>query len=758
MLPILPSAAAHRRRALSDPALPGSAPPGAEALLAGLNPEQRCAVETVEGPLLVLAGAGSGKTRVLVHRIAYLIGACGIPAESILAVTFTNKAAGEMRERVEKLLGPDAAGIWVSTFHSTCVRILRREAGQLGLSRGFAIYDEDDALATVKEALRRRGRDPKTADPRGLRWRIDQWKNAGVLPAQAAGEAADLEAEEAAETYAVYQRLLREANALDFGDLILQVVELFDRFPQVLEHYQRRWQYVLVDEYQDTNRVQYRLVRQLAQAHANLCVVGDPQQSIYGWRGADIRNILDFERDFPEARVVALERNYRSRRPILEGASAVVANNASTRSLRLRAELGEGEPIRFFEALDERSEAAFVVREILTAARRDGRSFGDFAVFYRTNAQSRPFEDELLRYDVPYVVVGGLRFYERAEVKDALAYLRLALNPADSAALRRVVNAPARGIGRTTLERAEQLAEREGVPALEGLRRLAAAGGAGRAAGPIRDFLALVDELGAQVRGVAPAEAIARVLQKSGYLAALEREGTPEAEARLENLRELVAGAEDFVAESVEGDEERAPVELFLDQVALVSDVDRWDRRAERVSLMTAHSAKGLEFPVVFLVGLEEGVFPHAAAARDPAGIEEERRLFYVGMTRAMERLYLSCAQERRKYGSRTFAVPSRFLREIPEEVLQGELPEAREAGPRGARRDDASLDYSYGQGEPETPGAAIPRGMRVRHPVFGAGTVLDVSGAGPNQKLRVRFDRVGVKTLVLRFANLEPA
>jgi len=738
--------------------VPGSAPLGAEPLLAGLNPEQRRAVETTEGPLLVLAGAGSGKTRVLVHRIAYLVGACGIPAESILAVTFTNKAAGEMRERVEKLLGPAAAGIWVSTFHSTCVRILRREAGQLGLSRGFAIYDEGDALATVKEALRRRGLDPKTSDPRRLRWRIDQWKNAGVLPAQASSEAADLEAEEASETYAVYQRLLREANALDFGDLILQVVELFDRFPQVLEHYQRRWQYVLVDEYQDTNRVQYRLVTQLARSNTNLCVVGDPQQSIYGWRGADIRNILDFERDFPDAQVVALERNYRSRRPILDGASAVVANNASTRSLRLRAELGEGEPIRFFEALDERSEAAFVVREILTAARRDGRSFRDFAIFYRTNAQSRPFEDELLRYDVPYVVVGGVRFYERAEVKDALAYLRLALNPADSAALRRIVNAPPRGIGKTTLERAEQLAERAGVPALEGLRRLAAEGAAGRAAAPIGDFLALVDELGAQVRGVAPAEAIARVLQKSGYLAALEREGTPEAEARLENLRELVSSAEDFVAESVEGDEERAPVELFLDQVALVSDVDRWDRRAERVSLMTAHSAKGLEFPVVFLVGLEEGIFPHAAAARDAAGIEEERRLFYVGMTRAMERLVLSCAQERRRYGSRTFAVPSRFLREIPEEVLQGELPEAREAGPLGRRREDASLDYSYGQGEAEAAGAAIPRGMRVRHPVFGAGTVLDVSGAGPNQKLRVRFDRVGVKTLVLRFANLEPA
>jgi DNA helicase-2/ATP-dependent DNA helicase PcrA len=691
---------------------------------------------------------------VLVHRIAYLIGGCGIPPDQILAVTFTNKAAGEMRERVEKLLGPDAAGVWVSTFHSACVRILRRDVGHLGLSRGFAIYDEDDALATVKEALRRRGLDPKVHDPRRLRWRLDQWKNAGVLPARAAAEAADLEAQEAAETYAVYQRLLREADALDFGDLILHTVELFERFPEVLRYYQGRWQYVLVDEYQDTNRVQYQLVNQLAREHRNLCVVGDPNQSIYAWRGANVRNILDFEGDFPDAQVVQLDRNYRSRRPILDGASAVVANNAATRELRLRAERGDGEPIRFVEAGDEREEAAFVVREILTAARREGRSYRDFAIFYRTNAQSRPFEEELLRYDVPYVVVGGVRFYERAEVKDALAYLRLALNPADSAALRRVVNAPPRGIGRTTLERAAERSERAGVPLLEGLVHLAGSGEAGRAAAPIRAFHELLEELRPGLRAASPAEAITRVLERSGYLAHLEREGTPEAEARLENLRELVAGAEDFVAESLSSGEERSAVELFLDQVALVSDVDQWDRRAERVSLMTAHSAKGLEFPAVFLVGLEEGIFPHAASARDAAGIEEERRLFYVGMTRAMERLTLTCARARRRYGSRTFAVPSRFLREIPGSVLSGPVPDAC-----GATASEAgggpSLDYSYGQAEPEA--ASIPRGLRVRHPVFGTGTVLGVSGSGPGQKLDVRFDRVGVKRLVLRFANLEP-
>ena len=732
-----------------------------ETILAGLNPEQRRAAETTEGPLLVLAGAGSGKTRVLVHRIAYLIGACGIPAESILAVTFTNKAAGEMRERVEKLLGPDAGGLWVTTFHSACVRILRREIGHLGISRGFAIYDESDSLSTLKEALRRRGLDPKLHDPRRLRWRIDQWKNAGVLPAAAAERAQDLEAREAAESYAVYQRLLRDANALDFGDLILQTVELFERFPEVLAHYRRRWSYVLVDEYQDTNRVQYQLVTQLAREHGNLCVVGDPNQSVYGWRGADVRNILDFERDFPNASVVKLERNYRSRRPILDGASAVVANNASTRALQLRAERGEGEPIRFAELADEREEAAFAVREILTARQRDGRPLRDFAVFYRTNAQSRPFEEELLRYDVPYVVVGGVRFYERAEVKDALAYVRLALNPADAAALRRIANVPPRGLGRTTLERAEGLAERDGVSLFEGLRRLAAAGEAGRAAEPIAAFAALLEQLGVELRAASPAEGIAQVLRRSGYLAHLEREGTPEAETRLENLRELVAGAEDFAAESVSGDEERAPIELFLDQVALVSDIDGWDRRADGVSLMTAHSAKGLEFPVVFLVGLEEGVFPHTASSRDAGGLEEERRLFYVGMTRAMERLYLTCARERRRYGPRSFAVPSRFLREIPESLIAGQLPDS-DAGtraPRDApwsqRRGDPAgrLDYAYDQSAEDD----VPVGLRVRHPVFGAGTVLEASGRGLARKLRVRFDRVGTKTLLVRFANLEP-
>ena len=722
----------------------------AERILEGLNPEQRRACEATEGPLWVLAGAGSGKTRVLVHRIAYLIGGCGIPPEQILAVTFTNKAAGEMRERVEKLLGPDGAGVFVSTFHAACVRILRRDVGHLGLSRSFAIYDESDSLASVKEALRRLGLDPKQFDPRRLRWRIDQWKNAGVLPARAAEGANDLDAKRSADVYALYQRLLAEQNALDFGDLILQTTELFSRFPDVLAWYRQRWQYVLVDEYQDTNRVQYLLVKQLTEEHRNLCVVGDPNQSIYGWRGADVRNLLDFERDHPDAKIVKLEQNYRSTKPILAAASAVVANNRGPRS-ELFTEREGGDPVRLYEAVDDRDEAQFVVRQIVTSVREEGRSLGDFAIFYRTNAQSRSFEEALLEMDVPYAVVGGVRFYERAEVKDALAYLRAFVNPADGMALRRIVNNPPRGIGKTTLDRADSLAAERGSTLLDALRVLAGGPDAGRSGAKLREFLALFDELVAEVPLLSPPEALAAVLERSGYRAHLERQATPEAEGRIENLRELVAGAEDFAAANPDGAEDRSVLELFLDQVALVSDLDAYEGRVDRVSLMTAHTAKGLEFPVVFLVGMEEGLLPHAASTRDTAGIEEERRLCYVGMTRAMEKLHLTCASERRRFGSRTFSIPSRFLSEIPKDLLAGGL--AAPAAGSGGR----SLDYSLADDDGSDPGRLRP-GLRVRHPIFGTGTVASVVGTGASQKLQIRFDRVGTKTLLVRYANLEPA
>ena len=743
----------------------------AETLLEGLNPEQRAAVECTEGPLLVLAGAGSGKTRVLTSRIAWLIGVCGIAPESILAVTFTNKAAGEMRERVAKMLGPEARDVWLSTFHATCVRILRRDIGHLERSRSFVIYDESDVLGVVKEAMRRHSLDPKTQDARRLRWRFDQWKNVGVHPAGAEESAGDLEAEQAAKVYASYQRLLAEANALDFGDLLLVTAQLFERFPEVLGHYQQRWQYVLVDEYQDTNRVQYQLVNQLTATHHNLCVVGDPDQSIYAWRGADIRNILDFERDFPEARVVKLERNYRSTQYILSGAGAVVEHNLDRPKKRMQASQGEGEKIVLYEAADERDEAQHVVQRILEAAKERGRSFGQCAVFYRTNAQSRPIEEELLKYDIPYVVVGGVRFYDRAEVKDALAYLRLALNPMDNAALQRIVNRPARGIGKTTLLRATELAAQRGLSLLEGLGAYAKSGRGGRVREKVQGFVTLAERLARELPGRHPAEAISSALDASGYLRALEREATPEAETRIENLRELLASAEDFEgANSVPEAAGRSLVELFLDQVALVSDLDSAELRNDRVSLMTAHSAKGLEFPVVFLVGMEEGIFPHQASSRDDHAVEEERRLCYVGMTRAMEELTLCYALERRRYGSRTFGVPSRFLREIPARLVEARVsPRAgRSTGPgsrardgerarTAGRSDGRSLDYSYAQTQDFGGGEGeVGPGSRVTHPIFGGGAVLSVVGTGPGQKLKIEFDRAGVKTVLVRYANLE--
>ena len=743
---------------------------GFDGIFDGLNDGQRQAVETTEGPLLVLAGAGSGKTRVLTRRIAHLIGGCGIPPESILAVTFTNKAAGEMRERIEKLLGPVAEGLWVGTFHSTCVRILRRDIGPLGRSRGFVIYDDSDSLAVVKEVLRRHDLDPKTHDPRSLRWRIDQWKNQGVLPARAIEEATDLDDELSAELYVTYQRLLADANALDFGDLLLLTVELFRHYPEVLAHYQRRWQYVLVDEYQDTNRVQYQLCRMLAAEHENLCVVGDPDQSVYGWRGADIRNILAFEHDYDAARVVKLEQNYRSTQPILSGASAVVSNNVGRKEKEMFTERTEGAVIRRYEAYDDRDEAQYVVRQILEGTRGGEQAHGDYAVLYRTNAQSRAFEEELLKYDIPYVVVGGVRFYDRAEIKDVLGYLRLVVNPKDDQALRRVVNRPARGIGKTTVDRAQQLAEREGVPMLAALARLVESGEAGRSAKRVTAFLNLMSGLAQEVPALRVDDAIALVLDRSGYLAALAKEATPEAEARHENLKELLTSAEDFHSvNALSPDEDRSELEVFLDQVALISDLDNYEQREERVSLLTAHSAKGLEFGRVFMTGMEEGIFPHGSSARSEEGLEEERRLCYVGMTRAMDHLTMCWASERRRYGERSYQTASRFLDEIPGEfveVLQSQAgPRPSFSGGRGRggeatfdeyAQDDVSIDYSFNQEGPDE--ITVRKGMRVRHPVFGVGSVVAVVGNGLDQKLRIKFDRVGIKTVMLRYANLEPA
>lgn len=735
----------------------------ADSIFDGLNPEQRQAVEVTEGPLLVLAGAGSGKTRVLTSRIAYLIGVCGIPAEQILAVTFTNKAAGEMKERVEKLLGPQAGDVAIGTFHSIGVRILRRDIGHLARNRGFVIYDDSDSIGVIKEVLKREGLDPKVHEPRRIRWQIDQWKNAGLLPPATAERARDLDEELVSKLYAKYQQKLADAEALDFGDLLLLTAELFRKHPRVLHYYQQKYSYVLVDEYQDTNGVQYGIVSQLAAEHRNLCVVGDPDQSIYAWRGADLRNILDFEEDYRDAKVIKLERNYRSTQPILAGASAVISNNLERKDKSLFTDREGGSPIRFLEAETDREEAQFVIRNILIANRNESIPFGNQAILYRTNAQSRLFEEELLKYDVPYTIVGGQRFYDRAEIKDVMAYMRLLVNPRDDQALRRIVNKPTRGIGKTSFERVESMAASEGLPLLEGMRVAVETGVAGRAAGKMAAFLDLIDVLANLRSAFSLDDLIARVLADTGYLRSLEKEDTPESEARVDNLKELVSSARDFHAANEDEleDEERSELELYLDQVALISDLDSWEGRQDRVSLMTVHSAKGLEFPIVFLVGMEERIFPHASSSRDEAGLEEERRLCYVAMTRAMEHLFLTCAAERFRFGDRTYQSPSRFLQEIPDELIQ-----TLGTASRGSRSSSSSsssstsssrFDYSYAQ-EEAGEGEGVQVGTRVRHPVFGRGEVLAVVGVDLNQKLRIKFERAGVKTILVRFANLEMA
>ena len=531
----------------------------------------------------------------------------------------------------------------------------------------------------------------------------------------------------------------------------------------MLDYYQRKYSYVLVDEYQDTNGVQYGIVGQLSATHRNLCVVGDPDQSIYAWRGADLRNILDFEHDYTDAKVIKLEKNYRSTQPILSGATAVISNNIDRKEKGLFTDREGGSPIRFFEAENDREEGQFVIRNILVSHRNDDVPFGHQAILYRTNAQSRVFEEELLKYDVPYTIVGGQRFYDRAEVKDVMAYLRLLVNSRDDQALRRIVNKPTRGIGKTSFERVESLAAARGIPLLEAMRVAVDSGVAGRAAGKMTAFLGMMDGVANLRAGFSLDELIACVLNETGYLRALEKEDTPEAEARRDNLRELLSSARDFHAANEDElvDEERTELELYLDQVALISDLDSYEDRQDRVSLMTVHSAKGLEFPIVFLVGMEERIFPHASSSRDEAGLEEERRLCYVAMTRAMEHLFLTCAAERLRYGDRTYQTPSRFIQEIPDELIETLGTATRgarsRAGNSGRASESSRFDYSYSQQEASEAGG-VTAGTRVRHPVFGRGEVLTVLGTDLNQKLRIKFERAGVKTVMVRFANLELA
>jgi len=713
-----------------------------DALLAELNPPQRDAVTAGDGPLLVLAGAGSGKTRVIAHRIAWLLGVRGVHPKNVLAVTFTNKAAGEMARRVEELLAP--VGIrapLIATFHSACVRILRQHIRHIGYPPHFTIYDEDDRLQLVKECMRELDMTDRTWTPASIVQRISAAKNQMVALEEVERAARGPREERIAALFRRYQERLVAAAATDFDDLLLLTVRLFTEAPAVLAWYHGLWTHVLVDEYQDTNRAQYRIIRQLTAEHRNVCVVGDADQSIYKWRGADIRNILDFETDYPGTRVIRLEQNYRSTKRILALASAVIAHNVSRKDKGLWTENGEGERAAVYRAWDEHEEANFVAQTIL-AARGAGSAWDDIAVFYRTNAQSRVLEDALRRGGIPYVVVGSVRFYERKEIKDALAYLRLVVNPADDVAFRRAIQTPGRGIGRATLTRLEELAVREARPLLA----LAAAPPAdvtGKPRRALEEFAALITRL-ATAREKTPLPAfIDLVLDASGYREDLKQERSSEADARLENLEELIAAAEDYVR-----GQEDATLEGFLDGVALVSDVDELPDGARGVTLMTLHSAKGLEFPVVFLTGMEEGVFPHVRAMDSVDEIEEERRLCYVGITRAKERLWISYALHRRMHGY-GLGEPSRFLLEMPAEqlaVLGG-------AGRADARREPEVETPFADAGADDLP---LKVGARVRHGRWGEGLVVGVERSGGDTLVTVRFASVGRKQLSLQYANLE--
>jgi DNA helicase II / ATP-dependent DNA helicase PcrA len=751
-----------------------------------LNPAQKEAVLHRDGPLLILAGAGSGKTRVITFRIAYLIGDGHANPDEVLAVTFTNKASQEMRERVESLIGSTAEGVWLSTFHSLCARLLRREAPKIGLSRDFVIYDSSDQVAVVKQAQRELGIDDKLVPPRMALARISQAKNRMEGPDSLRG-GWNIREEQTAKIYERYVLALEDANALDFDDLLLKTVELFEKSQQVREFYARKFKYVMVDEYQDTNRPQYLLIRRLAEVYRNLAVVGDPDQSIYKWRGADLRNILDFEHDFPEARIVRLEQNYRSTQVILDAASAVIRQNRNRKEKRLWTDRKGGSKIAYFRGNDELEEADFIVRMIKSARAADVEA--TTAVLYRVNAQSRAIEDSLMRESVPYKIIGGVRFYERKEIKDSLAYLKLIMNPHDDVSLRRVINVPTRGIGKGVMDSLQAIdpdAVLADAPPLlaAGLQEISSARSLwaklvyavdeaklpSRAVTALRGFRDLMVSLASAARQDSVSIAIGKMLDQTGYLKDLRDENSEEANERIENLMELVSAARDY--ESRDAD---ASLGGFVDRLSLLSEVDEESgSRNARVWLMTMHAAKGLEFPVVVIAGLEEGLFPHSRAGEDEEELEEERRLCYVGMTRAQSSLVLTSAARRRVFGEYQSTEPSRFLDEIPAELVERIAPAWNTAyqsafshshyefrtnpyARKGrGRMKESEASYDYETEDQSVVGLRV--GLRVRHQQFGVGTVVGVEEHNDDLKVTVRFNSVGVKKLLSKYAKLEPA
>jgi DNA helicase II / ATP-dependent DNA helicase PcrA len=707
--------------------------------LVALNQAQREAVQHTEGPLLVVAGAGSGKTRVLTHRVAHLVEDLKVRPNQILAITFTNKAAGEMRERLERMLGATARAIWILTFHAACGRMLRREAERLGYTSTFSIYDDQDQVRLVKACLEELGKDPKRFSPRGIHSQVSRAKNELVSPEEYLSRVASFWDQTVAEVYELYQRRLHASNAVDFDDLLMLTVQVFERFPEALARWQKAFRYILVDEYQDTNHAQYRLLQLLGAEHGNVCAVGDQDQSVYGFRGADIRNITEFETDFPGTYVVTLEQNYRSTNSILRAANAVIENNTERKPKHLFSELGEGDPVRVIEVEDEHAEARFVAAEI-AALIDQGLSASEIAVFYRTNAQSRVLEDVLVRQDIPYQVIGGPRFYERAEIRDATAYLTVLVNPSDAGSLLRIANRPRRGIGDTSLARVVTYADSTGRTLWEALADPEAAGVTAAACRAIRGFRSTMESLMAQAQELPVDELLERMLEKTGILDAYEAERTIEARGRIENLQELVGVAREYRQQTAD-----ASLAGFLQDIALVSDQDTIADDRGLVTLMTLHNAKGLEFRAVYVIGMEEGIFPHIRAIEEQ-GVEEERRLCYVGMTRAMERLTLTHTLSRSLWGRRSYNLASRFLDELPREVERDRLKPSSWAS-YGAQPSAALA----ARGDP---GLVLSTGDSVRHASLGEGIVTAVE---PGGVVTIRFaEDETERRLMVEYAPLE--
>lgn len=764
-------------------------------LLNGMNDKQSEAVQTTEGPLLIMAGAGSGKTRVLTHRIAYLIDEKMVNPWNILAITFTNKAAREMRERA-MALNPATSETLIATFHSMCVRILRREADHIGYNRNFTIVDPGEQRTLMKRILKNLNLDPKKWNERAILGTISNAKNDLLDEVAYEHQAGDMYTQIVAKCYKAYQEELRRSEAMDFDDLIMMTLRLFDKNPDVLAYYQQRYQYIHVDEYQDTNHAQYQLVKLLASRFKNICVVGDADQSIYGWRGADMQNILDFEKDYPEAKVVLLEENYRSTKKILQAANEVIKNNRNRRPKKLWTQNDDGEQIVYYRANDERDEAVFVASTINNVVREEGKNFKDFAVLYRTNAQSRTIEEALLKSNIPYTMVGGTKFYSRKEIRDVISYLNLIANPSDNISFERVVNEPKRGVGPGTLEKIRTFAYEQDMSLLDASANIMLSPIKGKATQGVYDFANVILNLRDQLDDLSITEVVEAVLDKSGYLDALSMQQTLESQARIENIEEFMSVTKNFDETNTDGTEDETGIDRlghFLNDLALIADTDDGDIEAAEVTLMTLHAAKGLEFPVVFLIGMEEGVFPLSRASEEPDELEEERRLAYVGITRAEEILFLTNANTRTLFGKTNYNRPSRFLREISDDLLQYQGL-ARPANSSFGVRFTKDEPTEFGQGmslqealqnrkanaQPQRHTGAQPFskatgglpfgktsdssntatdweiGDIAHHKKWGDGTVLEVTGSGKTQELKIKFPEVGLKKVLASVAPIE--